>query len=79
MYEMHAEIDTPSDDTVLWRYMDLEKLIGKRPFKADPGALEDGVPEPKKKQEEPSTSSGRDKAKAPKQSNDSDEESKPST
>lgn len=27
MYELHADIDTPSDDTVIWRYMDLERLL----------------------------------------------------
>lgn len=27
MYERHPEIDTPSDDTVIWRYMDLPKLV----------------------------------------------------
>ena len=27
MYEKHASIDTPSDKTVIWRYMNLEKVI----------------------------------------------------
>jgi hypothetical protein len=27
MYEAHSEIDTPPDDTVIWRYMDLERLL----------------------------------------------------
>jgi hypothetical protein len=27
MYEEHSKIDTPPDDTVIWRYMNLEKLL----------------------------------------------------
>jgi hypothetical protein len=27
MYEPHADIQTPPDDTVIWRYIDLEKLL----------------------------------------------------
>lgn len=27
MYQTHPEVDTPPDDTVIWRYVDLEKLV----------------------------------------------------
>lgn len=27
MYNYHELIDTPSDDTIIWRYMNLEKAL----------------------------------------------------
>jgi|ERR1035437_5312103 hypothetical protein len=27
MFQIHPDVDTPPDDTVIWRYIDLEKLI----------------------------------------------------